>query len=668
MGSVTPQQFEEYPPKCSLQKDIYRPFPPLPDKLPATADVDGAALVTKALQSLTDALEAEDISQLKALFLSSQAYWRDLLSFTFHIRTLNDGPVIAPALKKLVGERSLVGGFKFVPGSVHDVSPTPTLRWIQGSFTFETASPKAKGEGSVQLFPELGSDGQISWKLWILTTWLEDYADWPENTRLLTAPGRNLQDVEHIDTDVLIVGGGNAGLIAAARLKALGVESVVVDRLARPGDNWATRYDSLRFHIGKGNCHPPFLRKFARTLCRESRWSRPFSLTLFIAYPDDLPLILTREMLSGHMGEYAEKFKLNILHSSTLVGSSFSKNKGVWNAKIRTPFGIKTLRAKQLVQATGVGCDHPYIPNIPGKELYKGVINFHSKWYKNPQQLLDKGAKSVIIVGSANSAFDLMEDCAAAGLKTTMIARSPTFIFPWDYALFPEGLGLYERVPAHVADKVLMSGPAAVGGQLVRGSYAAVASTKDKDRYKPLLEKGFPVYDSAQGGDLVHHLMEAGGKHFNDIGEGIRYIVEGKVAVRGLVEPVAYTETGLKLSDGSTVDADSIIWATGFASDKERSTTAEVLGNETFLGDDGGDAKSVLGPQDVAALRDGIWGVDKEGELRGMFTRHYRVPNYYIHGGTTAHHRYHSKHVALLIKADLEGVLPEAYRDTPEPV
>lgn len=183
------------------------------------------------------------------------------------------------------------------------------------------------------------------------------------------------------------------GLIAAARLKALGVESVVVDRLARPGDNWATRYDSLRFHIGKGNCHPPFLRKFARTLCRESRWSRPFSLTLFVAYPDDLPLILTREMLSGHMGEYAEKFKLNILHSSTLVGSSFSKNKGVWNAKIRTPFGIKTLRAKQLVQATGVGCDHPYIPNIPGKELYKGVINFHSKWYKNPRQLLDKGAK-----------------------------------------------------------------------------------------------------------------------------------------------------------------------------------------------------------------------------------------------------------------------------------
>lgn len=261
-----------------------------------------------------------------------------------------------------------------------------------------------------------------------------------------------------------------------------------------------------------------------------------------------------------------------------------------------------------------------------------------------------------------------MEDCAAAGLKTTMIARSPTYIFPWDYALFPDGLGMYETTPTHVADKVLHPGPAAVGGQLARASYTNMAATKDKDKYKPLLERGFPVYDSAQGGDLTHHLMEAGGKHFNDIGEGIRYIVEGKVAVRGLVQPEAYTETGLRLSDGSVVEADSIIWATGFDSDKDRSTTAEVLGCDRFLGDDYDDTDSVLGPEDVSALRDGIWGVDKEGELRGMYKRHYRVPNYYIHGGTTIHHRYHSKHIALLIKAGLEGVLPEAYRDTPEPV
>lgn len=96
------------------------------------------------------------------------------------------------------------------------------------------------------------------------------------------------------------------------------------------------------------------------------------------------------------MREFAKKFNLNILHSSILVGSSFNKAKGVWNAKIRTPFGIKTLRAKQLVQSAGLGCDHPYIPKLPGKELYKGVASFHSKEYKNPKQLLEKGAKASV--------------------------------------------------------------------------------------------------------------------------------------------------------------------------------------------------------------------------------------------------------------------------------
>lgn len=61
------------------------------------------------------------------------------------------------------------------------------------------------------------------------------------------------------DTVALIL--STSGLITSARLKAVGVESVVVDRLARPGDNWALRYDSLRFHIAKSSCHPPFLRE-----------------------------------------------------------------------------------------------------------------------------------------------------------------------------------------------------------------------------------------------------------------------------------------------------------------------------------------------------------------------------------------------------------------------
>lgn len=260
-----------------------------------------------------------------------------------------------------------------------------------------------------------------------------------------------------------------------------------------------------------------------------------------------------------------------------------------------------------------------------------------------------------------------MEDCAETGLATTMVARSPTYVFPWDYALAPTGLGLYERLPAALVDKLQMSGPAAVGGQLVRDSYAAMAAAHP-DRYAPLAAAGFPVYDSVGAkGDLVQHIMERMGGHFNDIGEGVRFIVEGRVAVRGHVEPVAYTPSGLRFSDGSTVDADAVVWCTGFR-DGDRSVTVEILGGETFVDEEGGGGEhegEILGPRDVAARRDAIWAVDEEGELRGVFKRNLKVDNFWVLGGGTSHHRYYSWPIALQIKAALEGILPEAYRDTP---
>lgn len=255
-----------------------------------------------------------------------------------------------------------------------------------------------------------------------------------------------------------------------------------------------------------------------------------------------------------------------------------------------------------------------------------------------------------------------MEDCAAGGLTTTMNARSPTYIFPWDYALAPEGLGLYDAVGPELADKLTMSGPAGVSGQLVVRLHQRLAE-QEPQRYAALAARGFPVYDSVGGkGDLFHHLLERGGGHFNDIGEGIEMIVSGRVGVKGGVHPVAYTPTGLVFSDGTTVAADAIVWCTGFR-DKDRSVTTGALGGQAAVVE--GKDEAVVGPDEVARLRDGVWGVDKEGELRGVYKRHARLDKYWIFGGTTAQHRYYSLPLALQIKAALDGVLPEAYRKTP---
>lgn len=95
-----------------------------------------------------------------------------------------------------------------------------------------------------------------------------------------------------------------------------------------------------------------------------------------------------------------------------------------------------------------------------------------------------------------------------------------------------------------------------------------------------------------------------------------------------------------------------------------RKTAAEVLGGGNTDGKVNGD-KNVLGPENIAARLDATWNLDEEGEIRGMWKRHLNMENYWVMGRYTQQHRWHSRTLALQIKAALEGILPPAYRDTP---
>lgn len=213
---VTPQYVDEYPPKASLAKDVYRPFPTLPSSFsPETPNVeDPVTLVTESLSGLSAALASGDVSQVQACFLTAQAYWRDVVAFTWHLRTFFDGPAIAPALVQLAKARGGGQGnfhFELDAKSVKDVTPKPSLRWIEGLFTFETQSPAAKCGGRVTLFPEQKSGDEIVWKIWALSTWVDDLVASPQNMDALKAPRRKVEEEgDAFETDVLILGGGNA--------------------------------------------------------------------------------------------------------------------------------------------------------------------------------------------------------------------------------------------------------------------------------------------------------------------------------------------------------------------------------------------------------------------------------------------------------------------------
>lgn len=157
--------------------------------------------------------------------------------------------------------------------------------------------------------------------------------------------------------------------------------------------------------------------------------------------------------------------------------------------------------------------------------------------------------------------------------------------------------------------------PTFIDGQLTRRLFRMLAS-EEPDRYKPLAAAGFPVMDSAHPTlALMDKLLERAGGHYVDAG-GTNLILEGKVGLKALVEPVGFTETGLKFSDGSVVEADAAVWCTGFADRDAREVTAGILGGEEAQAEVKG--ANMIGPKDVAARLEGTWGFDVEGEVRGM--------------------------------------------------
>jgi hypothetical protein len=104
------------------------------------------------------------------------------------------------------------------------------------------------------------------------------------------------------------------------------------------------------------------------------------------------------------------------------------------------------------------------------------------------------------------------------------------------------------------------------------------------------------------------------------------------------------------------VEANAVVWCTGYGDKNLRDTVEGVLG--------GGGGEGVLGPREIAERVDPTGGVDAEGEFMGMWKRHRGVEGYWVMGGHTAQHRWFSKMLAMEIKASLEGVLPDAWKET----
>ena len=244
------------------------PNTPLPtlDRLNATlpVDVDAKSVAKTWFDAFSTHLSSGDVQSASQLFVED-AFWRDLLSLTWDFRTFSGLPTITKFLNDRLGSTK-PRAFKLREDAYLSLQrPAPDLAWISFFFDFETEIGIASG--IVRLVPTASGE----WKAHTVFTNLEDLKGFPEKVGPLRnssphhekwADGRK-KEIEFADKDptVLIIGGGQSGLGLAARLKALDVATLVVEKNARIGDNWRNRYDALCLHdpVCQYHFHPHFL-------------------------------------------------------------------------------------------------------------------------------------------------------------------------------------------------------------------------------------------------------------------------------------------------------------------------------------------------------------------------------------------------------------------------
>ncbi|OCF32107.1 flavin-containing monooxygenase [Kwoniella heveanensis BCC8398] len=580
-------------------------------EVPQETDPKSAAI--EVVQQLSKTLSAGDAKGFSELFLEF-GVWRDRALITWDYRTFNFREAILKAAADLLPKTPISKVTLIEPTPIVE-RPYPDLSFVQAHFGLETDI--AGGSAVANLI--LTKNG---WKIWTLNTAIESlrgFPEIPERDGHMTGP-HSWQAQRELDTamdnaepEVLIIGGGQNGLMLAARLKAVGVSSLIVERNGRIGDNWRGRYEALSLHL--------------------PHWADHFA---YMPYPNHWPTYCPAAKLADWFEWYVSAMELHVWTNSKVAGAKQAAD-GSWSIEIERDGKIKrTFHPKQLVMATSLA-GLPYAPNIPGAEEFKGVIK-HSTEHDSSRGW---EGKKVLVVGTSSSGFDTAFDFARRKIDVTLLQRSPTYIMSLTHSV-PRILAAYKpvngkRPDLDVADRIAYSMPVGPGEEMGR-RLGKELTELDHDLLQAMEDRGFKTWRGQRSTSTQTLGYTKNGGFYFDAG-ACEQIINGNIKVeQGYIDH--FTADKVVLNGDRERQFDLVILATGFSNtiDSVRST----------LGDE------------ITSRHKPIWGMDEEGELNSAW-RDTGVPNLWLAVGTLQAARYHSQKIALRIKAKLERISPEPY-------
>jgi cation diffusion facilitator CzcD-associated flavoprotein CzcO len=585
-----------------------------------------AATAANWLAQFETALARLDDGALKKLF-HSDSHWRDALALSWTLQTIDGRDAILSTFKAQAAEAAPTG----FAVDLDRRAPRKVMRagtdCIEAIFKFETAV--GRGDGILRLIPDADDGNKL--KAWTLLTALQELKGFEEqlgaarprgNAYSRDFRGPNWLDLRKASNDyadrdptVLVIGGGQSGLCIAARLKQLNVDTLIVDRWPRIGDNWRKRYHALTLHNQVQVNHLPYM-----------------------LFPPNWPTYIPKDKLANWFEAYVDGMELNFWTQTEFEGGSYDEQQGRWTVTLRRSDGSKrTMHPRHVVLATGVS-GIPNIPDIAGLKNFAGKV-LHSSRYDDGENWKGKRA---LVIGTGNSGHDIAQDLYSSGAVVTLVQRSSTLVV----SIEPSAQLVYSPYNEGTLDDndlIAVSFPL----KLARKSHA-LTSDKSKALDKELLEglerAGFKLdFGEDNTGWQFKYLTRGGGYYFNVGCSDL--VVKGEIDLKQFSDIAAFAAEGAVMKDGSTVAADLIVLATGYKRQEEL-------------------VRKLFG--EAAANRVGaIWGFGENQELRNMYVRTGQPGLWFIAGGL-AQCRIGSKQLALQIKAIEEGLLPRLVQATKE--
>ena len=598
---------------------------------PATGETAGQTAAPPAneaasrwLHDFEAALGRGNIDTSVALF-EPDGYWRDLVAFTWNIRTQEGATAIRSMLEARLAD--VQPGSFALEGEASEADGV-----VDAWFTFETAV--ARGRGHLRL------RGGLAWTLLTTMTELKGFEEKTHEQRIKGAahgavPGRKnwleqrAEEQARLGVEdqpyVVILGGGQGGIALGARLRRLGVPTLIIEKNARPGDSWRNRYKSLCLHDPVWYDHLPYM---------------PF--------PNDWPVFAPKDKLADWLEMYTKVMELNYWGSTLATKAHFDEATQTWDVTVQREGREVVLHPKQLVFAMGVS-GNAHVPTIPGAETFEGVQQ-HSSLHTGPEAF---EGKKCVVLGSNNSAHDICAALWEHQADVTMIQRSSTHIAPSD-SLMELGLaGLYSEqalkngIDHHKADMIFASVPYQIMHTFQIPIYDAM-KVRDAEFYARLEKAGFMLDFGADGSGLFMKYLRRGSGYYIDVGAS-ELVANGSVKLHSGVTIECINPRSVTLTDGTELPADLLVYATGYGSmngwlaDLISPAVADQVGKCWGLGSDT--------PKDP-----GPW----EGELRNMW-KPTQAKNLWFHGGNLHQSRHYSQFLSLQLKARMEGIPTPVY-------